>query len=362
MTGGHLAPALGVMDEIAKTNEIVFVGRKYSLDKEKTISLEYQEIKKRGVPFYHLSAGRFTRLATLRTLINLVKIPLGFLQAFKIIKKEKPDIILSFGGYISFPICVIGYLLKIPIFLHEQTIRPGFANRLTAVLAKKIFVAFPESINYFPSKKVIVSGNPVRKSILKIIAKPFAIYKNKPIIYVTGGSLGSHSLNSHLENILDELLSDYIVIQQTGNVKEYGDFARLDSKRDNLPDALKNNYFLKTHFFEDELGYIYSIADLVISRSGANTIFELIVWQKPSILIPLPWSANQEQLKHAQLMHNAGVAEIFKQSDDSKHLLKLIKKIFSQIDMYKNNFKNLNQLYRHNAASIIVKTIAQNNS
>ncbi len=357
ITGGHLAPALAVIDEIADKAQVVFVGRKFDLDQEKTFSLEYQEITKKNIPFYHLQSGRLTRLLNFKLFSNLTKIPSSLFQASKIIAKEKPQVILSFGSYIGFPICLVGYILKIPIFIHEQTINPGLVNRVTGRLAKKIFVTFPESKKHFSPEKVILSGNPTRKIVLSVNKKPFSLRKNKPAIYFTGGSLGSHSVNLILEKILPQVLSKFIVIHQTGKISEYGDFKRLQAKRNKLPDNLKNNYYLKEHFTGDELGYIYSLADLVVGRSGANTLFELISWKKPAIFIPLPWSANQEQLSQAKLFQTAGVGEIFQQSQDSVYLIDLIEKALAHINNYKKNFKNVELLYKENAANIIVQTI-----
>ncbi len=149
ITGGHLGTALGVVDEISKDNEIVFVGKKYSLDQEKTVSLEYQEITKRGLKFYPITAGRLTRLASLRTILNILKFPIGFYQTNKILKAEKPDAILSFGGYIALPLCLVGYLYKIPIFTHEQTLNPGLANRIISKFSKKVFISFEEARKNF---------------------------------------------------------------------------------------------------------------------------------------------------------------------------------------------------------------------
>ncbi|MBI4226227.1 UDP-N-acetylglucosamine--N-acetylmuramyl-(pentapeptide) pyrophosphoryl-undecaprenol N-acetylglucosamine transferase [Candidatus Roizmanbacteria bacterium] len=369
ITGGHFAPALAVIDEIADKVSVVFVGRKYSLDQEKTFSLEYQEITKRHIPFYNLQTGRLTRLLILRSILNAIKIPLGLYQAISVLTKVKPDLILSFGGYIGFPICFIGFILKIPIFIHEQTIKPGLTNRLIGHLAKKIFISFAEAKECFPPEKVVLSGNPVRKTVLSIHKKPFdlktplsGVKKHKPVIYFTGGSLGSHSVNVKIEKILSSLLKKYAVIQQTGSVKEYNDYQRLKDKRNKLANDLKANYYIRDHFFADELGYIYSESDLVVGRSGANTVFELIAWKKPAVFIPLPWSANQEQLKQAMLLQKAGVGEIFQQSQNFNQLLQLIEKVITNLEYYKNNFKNVELLYKENAAKIIVQTILSQKS
>jgi len=359
LVGGHLSPALAIIDELVKKNdiEIVFVGRKYVGNSEKTPSLEYKEITKRNLKFYNLNAGRLTRIFSLRSLINLIKTPVGFFQSYKIISDEHPDLIMSFGGYLALPIAVCGSLKKIRVFTHEQTISAGLTNKIISLFASKIFVSFEETKKYFNQSKTIVSGNPIREDILKIIDKPFNIVKDRPIIYVTGGSLGSHSVNVLTESILNPLLNKYIVIHQTGNIKEYDDFYRLKKIKKSLPPNLSRNYFLVEHFFQEQLGYIYSIADLVISRAGANTFFELASMQKPTIFIPLPWSSNREQQKQAEIFFKLGCGEIFSQSQKPSELLQLINKMIDNLPKYKNSFINLNKFNRKDAAQVIIKEI-----
>jgi len=360
ITGGHLSPALSVIDEINNTHketEIIFVGRKYVSSKDKSPTLEYKEITKKGIKFYHLNAGRLTHIVSLSSFINFLKTPIGFIQALKIVKAEKPEYILSFGGYLALPIAFAAFLLKIPVYSHEQTISPGLANKLIDKFANKIFISFEESQRFFSGNKTILTGNPVKTSVLKIINKPFIIDKNKPVIYITGGSLGSHSINTHIQKILKELLKKYIIIHQTGNVKNYNDFERLKNFKSSLPVEQKNNYYLVEHFGEDELGYVYSSADLVISRAGANTFFELIFLKKPVIFIPLPWSANQEQLKQAMIFQESGTGEIFNQAENSQNLLILIENMMNNLNKYISNFTNLTNLYHKNAAKNIVQEI-----
>lgn len=360
ITGGHLAPALAIIEELRKVKkdiEIVFVGRKYALDSEKTISLEYREIEKLGIPFIPLSAGRLTRVMTFRSIRNFLRIPLGFFSAFFILREQRPDIILSFGSFLALPVAFWGYLFGIPVYSHEQTIKPGLANRLISYFSKIIFVAFSEARKYFDPSKTLVSGNPVRNAIFEIRTKPFEINKDRPVIYVTGGSLGSHSINLHIQKILSDLLMEYIVIHQVGDTKEYGDFEKLQEVRAKLPQNLASNYYLRKHFLEDEIGYVYSLTDLCVGRSGANTFFELQALKIPALFIPLPWSAGREQQKHAEIFAREGVGEIFHQVESSGKLLRQIKSMIGNLDVYKKNFEKLDYFYKQNAAKFLVKTI-----
>lgn len=362
ITGGHLSPALALIDELQKTKkfeiDIVFVGRKYPLDLEQTLSLEYKEINKKNLIFISIEAGRLTRSISVSSLISIVKIPLGFVQAFFIIYKQRPDLLMSFGGYLALPIVFWAYVFRIPIFTHEQTIRPGLANRLISFFSKKIFVAFEEVKNNFPKNKTYVSGNPVKPSIFKIFRKkPFEIKKDRPVIYVTGGSLGSHSINLHIKRILEPLLEKFIIIHQVGESKEYHDFEDLILMKKKLPKEKQKQYYLVKHFFDDQIGYVYSLADLVVGRSGANTFFELLALKKPALFIPLPWSSGREQQHHAEIFTKAGCGEIFHQIEPSEKLLRLIYQMISKIDYYQNNFKHLSGRYKKNVSKYLIDEI-----
>lgn len=347
ITGGHVTPAAAVIDELVKHKKItiIFVGRHDT-------RFEYQSLQSRNIRFVYLQSGRLTRLFSIKSLLNLFQFPIGLWQSISIVRKEKPDRILSFGGYIALPVAITAFLLRIPLFTHEQTMIPGLANRIIGGLAKKFFISFPQTARFFNKKKTVYTGNPVRTSVFTCAKKPFQLDKTKPVIYVSGGSLGSHSINRIIEKILPDLLKKYIVIHQTGDAVEYGDFARLSAAR-------REGYFLKKHFYDDEIGYIYSLADCVVSRSGANTMFELIALQKPAVLIPLPWSAGGEQIAHARLLADRGCAEIVFQDEESasSKLLDNIGKIIREKSTYIKNFERLKNLYKSNAAQTIVSQI-----
>lgn len=362
ITGGHVTPALAVIDRIRERKipvEIVFVGRKYTSEAEKQVtSFEYKEVTARNIPFVHLSTGRLSRILSLSSIQNIFQLPGGFFRAFQILKKEKPTTILSFGGYIALPIAIIGKLLGITVYTHEQTIAPGMANTYINQFADTTFLSFPESAMYFKGKNTIVSGNPIRRSVLQS-STSFIKNKNVPCIYVTGGSLGAHAVNTMIEEILDSLLEKYIVIHQTGSVKEFKDFERLSTLRNSLPSELKKRYIVKEHVSDEEIGSIYHSADIVVGRAGANTFFELIALQKPAVFIPLPWSAHDEQEHHAQMFKKNNVGEVVHQSEGSKVLLENIQKVISERKEYRSHFNSLSTYNNTNAANIIIDTVVK---
>lgn len=349
ITGGHVTPALAVIEELEKRQgiRIIFVGRKYALDFDKEPSFEFDEISKKNIHFINLTAARFTRSLSFNTFINLLKLPIGLLQSFFIVVNEKPNVVMSFGGYLALPIGIAAFILSIPVITHEQTIRPGATNRIIGLFARHIFVAFPQAASFFKPSKTSVSGNPLRGSLFEKKLETAVTKKNgKKLLYVTGGSLGSHVLNVQMEKCLPKLLKDFTVVHQCGTSSQYNDFDRL-SKIDS------ENYYVKRHFGVGEVSWLYKNADVVVSRSGANTLFELIAFALPCVLVPLPLSAYNEQMHQAQVLKESGAGEIFRQEESNSILYDLICKVVANSTEYKHNFKKIQSLYKSNAAVTI---------
>jgi UDP-N-acetylglucosamine--N-acetylmuramyl-(pentapeptide) pyrophosphoryl-undecaprenol N-acetylglucosamine transferase len=347
--GGHVTPALAVIDELDKRKqEISFVGRRFANEREKQDSFEYKEVTARKIPFYEMNSGRMQSSLSAQTFLQIWLFIKAFLQSFKVLNKIKPDVVMSFGGYIAFPICLAAFIKGIKIITHEQTLVPGTTNRIIARFAKVVCVSFPESAVYFKNKAVVV-GNPIRPELFNE-GNPLIDHINKPLVYISGGSLGSHSINVLIEKNLPELLKDFIIIHQTGNIKEYNDFERLSSKQ-------SDSYIVREHISSSELAWIFNKADVCVSRSGANTVFELMAFKKPAVLIPLPWAAHDEQNKQAQLLYKQGVVEIFSQDEDPSKLPQAIHKVYSQKNTYKEHYISLSSYIHNDAAEKITDII-----
>jgi len=359
ITGGHVTPALAVIEEFKnrKDIEIHFIGRKYNSDSDKSLTLEYKEITALNLPFYNLKTGRFTRLLNWSTILEIVKIPLGIYYAWQLIKIINPDKILSFGGYLALPVAFCGFLNNIPVYSHEQTISPGIANKIIGMFAKKIFLSFPESNKNWKKNKVIIIGNPIRKQIFQHHNLNWLPEDKRKIIYVTGGSLGAHSINLHIGQIINRLTEKYTVVHQTGDTKEYNDYITMNNLRLQLPLSQQKHYIIKRHIGGDEIGSVYWYCSLIVGRAGANTISELIVLKKPAILIPLPWSAGQEQLKQAKYLNNNKVVEIFDQNETSTRLLNLIEKVINSLQDYQNGYIKYNFYIQNNAAQTLANSL-----
>ncbi|MBI2033119.1 MAG: UDP-N-acetylglucosamine--N-acetylmuramyl-(pentapeptide) pyrophosphoryl-undecaprenol N-acetylglucosamine transferase [Candidatus Levybacteria bacterium] len=316
--GGHFAPALAVCEVLPKETALLFVGRKHGLEGDSALSLEYQTAKARGIPFESITTGRLQRRWTRHTLSSLIKLPVGLFQGLKILLAFKPDVVVSFGGYISLPVVTAAYILRIPVVIHEQTLGVGLANKIASRFARRICVSWEESLPFFPEGKTVVTGNPIRKSLFLYRQKKKI---HKSYLFITGGSVGSHAINVLIEGCLERLLRAIPIIHQTGDAKEYNDYEHLQSLKNTLPQSLQEKYTIEKFIPEDKIGEILAGASLVVARAGIGTITELIAFGKPALLIPLPFSQNNEQKTNAEFLKNLGLSQIYNQNSLTPDLL-----------------------------------------
>ena len=327
IVGGHLSPALAVMEKL-KNDEVFYVGRKHVFEGDSSLSLEYQEIEKLKIPFFAINAARLQRRFTKHTLPSLLKFPLGVLQSLKILNRIKPDVVLGFGGYLFLPVAMAAYTLKIPVVIHEQTLEAGFTNKLVSKLAKRICISWKSSEKFFQKSKTVFTGNPLREEFIKV--KNARREKNSiPLIYIVGGSAGSHVINILVEQTLDRLLKQYVIIHQTGGSEVYRDFARLESKK-------SEKYECKKFLRPQETARVMQQADLVVCRAGINTVTELIYLNKPAFLIPLATGQRNEQLKNAIYLKKLGLGEFAAEDSLTSDLfISTISSMLENIEEYK---------------------------
>src|SRR4030043_967486 len=199
--GGHLTPALAVIGELKKRGikDLIFIGREKATEGDSASSAESVVIPTLDIKFYAISAGRLQRKFTRYTIPSLLKVPIGLAQTLLILSQEKPNLVISFGSYVAFPVVVAAWILGIPSITHEQTVRGGLANHLIARFAKKIAVSCEDSLDFFPKGKTVLTGNPIRQEILNIKKKR----TSRPVIFITGGNQGAHSLNEIILEILE---------------------------------------------------------------------------------------------------------------------------------------------------------------
>ena len=331
LTGGHAATtAVSVIETLLKQSskrfvwEIYWIGVQTSIEGQKVPTLEKNVFPKMGVNFRPIIAGRLQRRLSLWTIPSLTKIPIGFILAFWELVRIKPRVILSFGGYAAFPVVLAGYLLRIPIVIHEQTVAAGRANKYSAFFAKKVALARKESLKYFPQNKCVVIGNPIMSQILNV---PKKFKPGSPFtLFVTGGSRGAVFINSLIAEILPKLLNKFIVIHQTG----YLDYKKYTKLRSQLPQELRDKYEVYDMIDPMQMDGFYRRADLIISRAGANTVSEIMCVEIPSILIPIPWTYEDEQSKNAALASQFGIAKVCNQ--DTLRAPSLYKEILFMVD------------------------------
>lgn len=327
--GGHLTPALSVIEEL-KDHDILYVGRKYALEGDKALSLEYRTMISMNIKFKSIITGRLQRKFTVRTIPSLLKLPIGFVQSLFILKSFKPHVIVGFGGYVEIPVIFSAFILRIPVVIHEQTLGTGLSNRIASFFARKVCISWETSAKFFPKKKIILTGNPIRKEVRE--TQNFTKEIERPIVYITGGSLGSHAINVLVEKSIDEFSKNFRIIHQTGDAREFGDFERLDALRNNLEN--KNDYFVKKFLTAREASQAIKSADLVVSRAGINTITELIFFNKPCLLIPLP--AGREQKQNAFFVKSLGLAEVANQDELSPTVfVGIIESMLKSLGKYK---------------------------
>lgn len=356
ITGGHHNSALVVAEELRKKgSKVIWFGHKFSMWGDKKPGAEYEEVTGAGFEFIEIKAGKFYR--TYHPL-KLARIPFGFIQSFYYLLKFRPSLILSFGGYLAVPVVVSGWLMRVPIITHEQTVVYGLANRVIQFFAKKIFVSWESSLKHFPASKAVHTGLPIRPKIFNQPKGKFDFKNDLPTLYVTGGKQGSHLINQVLAEALPGLIGKYNLIHQCGRSAIYDDLAFLNKIKSRLPEKLKKRYFVRDYIFQSEIGSVFAAADLVVSRAGAHITYENAALGKPGLFIPIPWSYANEQFKNAQILKQAGLAEILTQERlSAESLSRMIEMMIANLDRYKKNSAKAQKLIKLDAAKKIVELV-----
>ncbi len=329
-TGGHLFPALWVAEKIQrKENDVLLVG---------SFTVGQEQITKKGFTFIDLKAKGMRFKGLKDTFFSLWLMFIAFFKALLALFTYKPQVVLGFGGYGSFPVVLAGRLLGVPTIIHEQNVVPGRANAFLGKITDKVAVSFQETQAYFDKRKVVVTGCPchqIRKdSDQKTVLEFFGFKEKKFTFLVFGGSQGSERINEVFVNSLESLrnIKDFQVIHITGTKK----FDKI--KETYLSAGIKVALFS----FLGRMDYAYSLADMVISRSGAVTVAEIIQAQVPSILIPYPYAYAGHQKMNAEILSNKKLAMLIEEKDlNEESLESAILTIFDKMQ----SLKNLNELF-----------------
>ncbi|MCL4546154.1 MAG: undecaprenyldiphospho-muramoylpentapeptide beta-N-acetylglucosaminyltransferase [Deltaproteobacteria bacterium] len=351
-TGGHLFPGLAVAEKIKEIDPsagIYFIGTSKGI--ESKLKDEY------GLQLYIINASGFSGKKVMNKIKSFINTFIVFKEVNNIFKEIKPDFVLGLGGYSSFAPVFYAKFKGIRSGVMEQNLEPGLSNKILGYFRITVFASFKETKKYFPFSKFIFSGNPVRKNILNIIPKPPDVSKKELAIFVFGGSQGASSINRAVMNLISSLDADIkreiTVFHQTGE-KEY----------DNI------NYFYSNcgikHYevfkFTNNMEKYYELSDIIIARSGAGTVSEIIAIKKPAILIPYPYAAKNHQFKNAYYLLNIKGAYLIKDDENlSKELFQTIEEIFYNRSLLSNIYYSLNKINVQDSALNIANLIVNNN-
>jgi UDP-N-acetylglucosamine--N-acetylmuramyl-(pentapeptide) pyrophosphoryl-undecaprenol N-acetylglucosamine transferase len=320
-TGGHVLPAVAVIEEL-RNQGLAFEGLWVGGHK----GVERAIAEANGIMFVAIQSGKLRRYASIQTITDAMRLPIGLVQAWRHILRFDPDVIYSTGGAVSVPTVVAG-ARRAPVLTHEQTAQIGLANKTASRFATTFAVGFEETARLARLRhdNVVVTGNPVRSSLKNGSRERGLAYtgfsSNLPVIYVTGGALGASPLNKRIDAVLENLLEHTQILHQVGPTTANTDFALLSNRRVHLPNALRCRYMV-VDFIHDELPDIYAIANLVIARSGAGTVSELGYMGLPSVLMPLPGTWGDEQRKNAHILTNVGAAVAIEQTEATPERLR----------------------------------------
>lgn len=338
-TGGHIYPALGVIEELKKdkNNQFLYIGTKDRMESTIVPSLD---IKYESLEVYGLTRNIKRNIKNVKCIISSYK------KAKKIISEFKPDYVIGFGGYVTYPVIMAAHKLKVKTAIHEQNKIPGKTNKLLSKYADITFISFRESKDYFKNK-VVYSGNPCGQKAITIEAHDktkLGFSKNKKLILIVMGSLGSEVINEKLKDFLSNYNDDNSEILFVTGKASYDDFkdVKVSSKVKVVP-------------FYNELSGLMKVADLIISRAGASTISEILSLNLPSILIPSPYVANNHQYYNAKDLSDKGLSIILEQENLTTITLKnAINECFANENKMKEKLKQVPKL---EASRIIVDEI-----
>ena len=319
-TAGHVTPNIALLPRLKELGyDIQYIGSYNGIEKEL--------IEPFGVPYHGISSGKLRRYFSMKNFSDPFRVLKGFGEANKLIRDLKPDVIFSKGGFVSVPVVLAGKKNKVPVVIHESDMTPGLANKLSLPSAAKVCCNFPETLEHLPADKAVLTGSPIRQELLsgnRIAALDLCGFSaDKPVILVIGGSLGSVVVNNAVRLALPELLEQFHVIHLCGKGK-------LDPTLNNVEG------YAQFEYIKSELRDIFALADLVISRAGANAICELLALRKPNILIPLSANASRgDQILNARSFERQGFSVVIEEEELSKELLlESVRDLYANRDTY----------------------------
>lgn len=299
-TAGHVTPNIALLPRLRQAGyEISYIG---SFD-----GIEKKLIETQGIPYYGISSGKLRRYFDLKNFTDPFRVIKGFAEASALMKKLQPDVVFSKGGFVSVPVVMAARRHHIPVICHESDLTPGLANKLSMPSATKVCCNFPETLEYLPEGKAVLTGCPIRKELREgnraAALTMTGFTPHKPVLMVMGGSLGAVAINEAVREALPELLEQWQIVHLCGKGK--------------LDESLKNvKGYIQYEYIQKELPDLFALCDIVISRAGANAICELLALRKPTLLIPLSAKASRgDQILNARSFERQGFSMVLEEEE-----------------------------------------------
>ncbi|WP_159883950.1 undecaprenyldiphospho-muramoylpentapeptide beta-N-acetylglucosaminyltransferase [Paenibacillus puerhi] len=299
-TAGHVTPNLAIMQQLGERGwEMSYIGSRDGIERE--------IIEHEGIPYHPIASGKLRRYFDLKNLKDPFRVLQGIGQAHGLLRRIRPHIVFSKGGFVSVPVIIASRMLGIPVISHESDLTPGLANRISMPFVSRICVTFPETLSHIRGEKGTCTGLPIREQMLHGKAsRGIALcdfHTQKPVLFIMGGSLGAQRINQAIRSSLEQLLQRYQIIHICG--KGHAD-AALNGIRG----------YRQFEYVKDELPELLACADLVVSRAGSTSIFEFLTLQKPMLLIPLSRQASRgDQILNADSFARQGFARVLQEEE-----------------------------------------------
>lgn len=318
-TAGHVTPNLALLPSLKEAGyDIHYIGS-YN-------GIERKLIENAGIPYDGISSGKLRRYFDIKNFSDPIRVLKGYGEALRLMKKYKPDVVFSKGGFVAVPVVLAAKHYKVPTIIHESDMTPGLANKICIPSAKKVCCNFPETLKYLPEDKAVLTGSPIREELLKGDRLAGLQYTNlsaaRPIILVIGGSLGAVKVNNAIRSILPKLLEKFQVIHICGK-------GNLDETLIGTPGYVQYEYV------DSPLKHLFAAADIMVSRAGANSICEILTLRKPNVLIPLSAAASRgDQILNANSFAKQGFSAVLEEENMTNETL---------YDTIQNTYENRRQ-------------------
>lgn len=332
-TAGHVTPNLALLPSLQERGyEVHYIGSYNGIEKKL--------IEGAGIPYDGISSGKLRRYFDLKNFSDPFRVIKGYAEARALLKKYRPDVVFSKGGFVAVPVVLAAKHYKIPTIIHESDMTPGLANKICIPSAAKVCCNFPETLQYLPADKAVLTGSPIRRELLqgdRLTGLNFTgLSAAKPIIMVIGGSLGAVAINNAVRELLPKLLQKYQVIHICGK-------GHLDESLIGRPGYVQYEYV------DAPLRHLFAAADIVLSRAGANSICEILALRKPNVLIPLSAAASRgDQILNADSFARQGFSKVLKEEELSDETLST-----AVFDLYKNRETYINAMEKSSLSNAV---------